>query len=219
MIFCCRKRGPKPPLYIVGDSIAAVHADGFWPRMGWGQALPMIPDFPYRLQNDAVLGASSQSYISDGYWKKVVSQLSPDSVVVISLGHNDQNLPVTSEADYKNAISTMVLEAREKHAAPVLMTSVNRCLWTGTTLNDSLAPFPGYMRDVASELGVLTIDMNSITYRIFQDLGEERTRKWFMLLSPGEYPNWPLGSSDETHLQEYGALSVAALFVSNFLSL
>ena len=45
------------------------------------------------------------------------------------------------------------------------------------------------------------------------------SRKWFMHLAPGEYPNFPDGKTDNTHLQYAGVVAFAELIAAGIAQL
>ena len=49
-------------------------------------------------------------------------------------------------------------------------------------------------------------------------LGQTETTKLFMDLAAGQFPNYPNGNTDNTHLQETGARKIGQLAMSNAYS-
>ena len=67
--------------------------------------------------------------------------------------------------------------------------------------------------NVAKELGVTFIDMNKITHDLVQGLGPVESKKLFMFVEPNQVPAFPKGREDNTHLNVYGARTIAGLAV------
>ncbi|MNC95448.1 Rhamnogalacturonan acetylesterase RhgT [compost metagenome] len=44
-----------------------------------------------------------------------------------------------------------------------------------------------------------------------KELGEENSKKLFLILEPGKYKNYPNGLDDNTHFSDYGAEIIAGL--------
>ncbi|MDP4188575.1 MAG: rhamnogalacturonan acetylesterase, partial [Bacteroidota bacterium] len=63
------------------------------------------------------------------------------------------------------------------------------------------------------------IDMEAKTRKLVTGLGPEKSKKIFLFTQPGEYPNRPNGVQDSTHLNEKGAMMVAALAVEGIKEL
>jgi len=77
----------KPTIYIIGDS--TVHNPGKGLK-GWGDAIGAYFD-PAKIavENDAIPGRSSRTYLSEGHWDKVLAKLKPGDFVFMQFGHND----------------------------------------------------------------------------------------------------------------------------------
>ena len=82
-------------------------------------------------------------------------------------------------------------------------------------LSDTHGAYPPAMRELAASLGAPLVDMTALTKAYFERIGPTETTKLFMGLAAGEYPNYPSGNTDNTHLQEKGARAVAQLFTSD----
>ena len=92
-----RKDG-QPTLWLVGDS--TVHNGGKG-QTGWGEPLiQMFDPAKVRVINRAIGGRSSRTYMTEGRWDKVVSELQQGDVVLIQFGHNDGG-PLVDPADSK----------------------------------------------------------------------------------------------------------------------
>ncbi len=119
-------------IFMIGDSTMANKPlkDENQER-GWGQMFPLMVQGPVRVENHAVNGRSSLSFINEGRWEKVLSRIKPGDYVIIEFGHNDEkaNSPerytVPGESFDEN-LRKFVVEAREKGANPILMNSIVR---------------------------------------------------------------------------------------------
>jgi lysophospholipase L1-like esterase len=80
---------PKlPTLFIVGDS--TVKSGGFRGMVGWGERIaPYFDSSKINVVNAAIGGRSTRTYLNEGRWDKVASQLKPGDFVIIQFGHND----------------------------------------------------------------------------------------------------------------------------------
>lgn len=97
---------------------------------GWGQMLPMYLTGPVKVDNHAVNGRSSKSFINEGRWDKVMEKLRPGDYVIIQFGHNDEKPKADRHTDpgstFDDNLRKFVNEARSKGATPILMNSIVR---------------------------------------------------------------------------------------------
>ena len=76
-----------PILYIVGDS--TVHNPSKTER-GWGDVISKYFDASkIHVENHALGGRSSRTFITQGWWDKVLKTAKPGDYVLIQMGHND----------------------------------------------------------------------------------------------------------------------------------
>jgi hypothetical protein len=71
------------------------------------------------------------------------------------------------------------------------------------------------MRQLAQAKHVALVDATALTKAYFQRIGQTATTALFMDLAPGQFPNYPNGNTDDTHLQEKGARAIAQLILSD----
>lgn len=119
-------------VFMIGDStMANKPLDKENQERGWGQMLPIYFEGPVKIDNHAVNGRSSKSFIDEGRWEKVREQIRPGDYVIIQFGHNDEKAKSpdrytvpgsTFDANLKKFVS----ETREKGGTPILMNSIVR---------------------------------------------------------------------------------------------
>lgn len=93
MVHCCSvtygaTRETAPTLFIAGDSTAArVPGPG---QQGWAEPVARYFDpSSVRVENRAIGGRSSRTFISAGDWDALLAELEAGDVVLIQFGHND----------------------------------------------------------------------------------------------------------------------------------
>ena len=79
-----------PTIHLVGDSTMADKPKLELPERGWGQLFRERVLPTARVENHAVNGRSTKSFIDEGRWQKVVDALKPGDWVIIQFGHNDE---------------------------------------------------------------------------------------------------------------------------------
>ncbi len=231
----------RTTIFIIGDSTAAKKdlSKGS-PERGWGMALQCYFDeaFIY-VDNHAVNGRSSLSFINEGRWQTVVDRIKPGDYVIIQFGHNDEKPKADRHTDpgstFDYNLARFVRETREKGGIPVLMNCVVRRNYTqklpkgddealrqttfkdapktieGDTLVDTHGLYRVAPRDVAHRMNCLFVDANKITHDLETSLGKEGSKRLHMWYKPGEHPALPQGRQDNTHYNIWGAHQVARL--------
>ncbi|HEX2145370.1 MAG TPA: pectinesterase family protein [Glycomyces sp.] len=202
-------------IFVAGDSTASTYPEFRSPRAGWGQALEVFTGRRVDVDNRAWSGASSKSHTDRGVLDAIAARIDPGDWLLISFGHNDQKLddpargtdPYTS---YQQYLRGYIDVARQRHANPVLVTSVERRRFKDGKPVETLGEYPEAMRALAEEEGVPLIDLHAASLELWQRLGEEKTQKYFLWLEAG-HENYPDGIEDNTHFQARGAIEVARL--------
>ena len=209
---------PAPTIFIAGDSTAANKSKPAHPERGWGQLLPEFVLPPAKVDNRALNGRSTKSFIDENRWSALLADLRPGDWVVIQFGHNDQKLDkpkvgAPARGAYRDNLLRFIREVREKIAHPVLATSVARRKWdkAGAKLVDTHGDYPVVVREVAAEEKVPLLELNRLTTRMEEEAGVEGSKKLHLWFAPGEHPAIPKGVQDDTHYSEPGARRVAAL--------
>ena len=128
----------KPVLWVVGDSTVSPFQDGyFMPRVGWGEGLKYFFDDSIKIENLAVSGTSSKSFMSRPEYQVFKNGISPGDHIIIGFGHNDEkrgDVTFTDPSgDYKkdgsfakSLFEGYIKPAAEKGAGVVLVTPIVR---------------------------------------------------------------------------------------------
>lgn len=241
-LMAAEERADSVTVFMIGDSTMANKPlkDENQER-GWGQMLPMMLQGNIRVDNHAVNGRSSRSFINEGRWDKVIEKIRPGDYLVIEFGHNDEKPGEKRHTDpgstFDDNLRMFAQKALEKGATPILMNSIVRRNFpanvtdkaedrddnpptaVGPTKNategDILVDTHGaYLispRTVAEELGVPFVDLNALTHSLVQNLGREKSKELFMWIPANTYKFCPDGKIDNTHLNVYGGKVVAAI--------
>jgi len=211
-------KGPVT-IFLAGDSTMAPKRPEKRPETGWGEFLAQHFDGRrVRVENHAMNGRSTRTFIGEGRWQAILDQLRPGDFVFIQFGHNDSSKEkvdrYTPPEDYRANLVRFVREVRAKKATPVLLTPVMRRRFDGGgAVQDSHGVYPGLVREVAAEQKVALIDMHRKSWRVLERLGAEESKGLFLQLAAGEHANYPQGVNDNTHFSPRGAEMMAALAV------
>ncbi len=225
-------------IFVIGDSTAAEknHPES-QPERGWGMVLQGCFDEKIIVDNHAVNGRSSKSFIDEGRWQKVLDKMQPGDYVFIQFGHNDEKpMPDRHTAPgstFDANLTKFVNETRAKGGIPVIFNSVvRRCYYSADlkndddeklrnkaydgeeqinsdTLIDTHGAYVVAPRNVAKALNAPFVDATKITHDIETNMGIVGSRKLHMWFLPGENPQVPKGKKDNTHYNVYGARVIA----------
>ena len=81
----------KPVFYIIGDSTVKNGSGNSTNLLqGWGSFIASYFDtIKISVQNDAIGGRSSRTFLTDGRWDKILATLQKGDYVIMQFGHND----------------------------------------------------------------------------------------------------------------------------------
>ncbi|SDS64634.1 rhamnogalacturonan acetylesterase [Gramella sp. MAR_2010_147] len=216
----------SPTLFLIGDSTMADKENPETnPQYGWGQLLPELMTTGIQIENHAVNGRSSRSFILEGRWEEVKSKLKPGDFVFIQFGHNDQKIADPKKftnpyTQYRANLERYVKETRQKNAHAVLLTSiVRRNFNEDGSLIDTHGEYPLVTRMVARDLEVPFVDMQLFTEQLEIAFGPEATKSLHLHIEPGENDYVPKGMEDNTHLSRKGAILVSTLALQELVRL
>lgn len=229
-------------IFVIGDSTAAEKSHPETnPERGWGMVLQGFFDDKILVDNHAVNGRSSKSFIDEGRWQKVLDKIQPGDYVFIQFGHNDEKPHADRHTEpgttFDANLKRFVAETREKGGMPVLFNPVvRRCYYVDSVVNDDdeklrKTVFEGeeklnsdtlvdthgayavVPRQVAQEMNVPFVDATKLTHDIETNMGIVGSRKLHVWYKPGEIASIPKGRMDNTHYNIYGARVVAGALV------
>lgn len=186
------------------------------PETGWGEKIGLFFNNNVEIHNLAKNGRSSKSFIKEERWKAIMDSVSPGDYVFIQFGHNDEfkskGERYSPPIQFKDNFRTFVIETRARKAIPVLLTPVMRRRFDSKgKFYDVHGIYPDLIRQVSREMNVDLIDLSKLSKDLLRKLGEEDSKKIFLILKPGESQNYPDGNDDNTHFNDYGAGVIAKL--------
>src|SRR3989440_4554621 len=212
-------------IFVVGDSTANNHANG---ALGWGD--PFIAYFDstkVNVLNRARAGRSSRTFITEGLWDKVLSELNRGDFVLIQFGHNDAgaindaarargSLPGIGEEteEIDNLLTKkhelvhtfgwymrkMIADTRAKGATPIVLSLTVRNIWKEGHVERGPGKFGQWAAEVAKFEHVTFIDVTTLIADRYEELGEEKVKELF--------------AADHTHTSPVGAELNASLVVA-----
>jgi len=195
----CQQAFAQSKLVLVGDSTVATYSTG--EKQGWGYALQSYFDSKkITVKNHAASGRSSKSFIKEGLWDKALKE--NPKFVFIQFGHNDSkddpNYRTNPNSDYKTYLRHYINDTEKKGGTPILVSPPERRRWSGSKISRSLDAYVKAMKQVASEEGVILLDLWSQSIKELEKLGESKAKKYY---------------TDTTHTNKEGAKWLAGLLV------
>ena len=207
----------KPTIFLIGDSTMANKPLEDNPERGWGQLFPNYITGDVEIQNHAVNGRSTKSFINEHRWDTVMIRLKAGDYVMIQFGHNDSkvedsNRSAPANTLYKANLERFVNDVRSKGATPVLITPVMRRKFEAAgKFVDQHGDYPGVVKEVAAAMNVALIDLHKSSEALIVKEGVEDSRRLFLNIPANHFKNYKGKEEDNTHFSEYGASSVASL--------
>ncbi len=217
----CQPKDESITLFLAGDSTVAnkPYKEGN-PEKGWGQVFPLYFNEGVKIENHAVNGRSTKSFMDEGKWDALMQSVSPGDYVFIEFGHNDsKNQDTTRYAAangaYSDHLRQFVEDVRRLQATPVLLTPIVRRKFDEQgRFYDTHGDYPEAVRKIARDMDVLLIDLHAATRVLVEQVGEETSKKLFLHIGVHEYAHLELPIEDDTHLSAYGAFKVADMVVA-----
>lgn len=216
-----RKPG-RPIVFTIGDSTVK-NKDNGDSQWGWGSVIAeQFDTTKVSVENHAMAGRSARTFLDEGRWDKVYNALQPGDYVIMQFGHNDGGDINTGKArgeihgngheskvffmeptkkykviyTYGWYIRKFINDAKEKGAIPIVLSHTPRNKWEKGKIESNANSFGLWARQAAQEAGAYFIDLNSITGKKLQALGEGNTAPYF--------------KGDHTHTSKTGARLNAA---------
>jgi lysophospholipase L1-like esterase len=203
-----------PTIYIAGDSTVVDQQKAPW--ASWGQMLPAFFTDKVSVANEAESGETIRSFVGEGRLAKIMSTIQPGDYLLLGFAHNDQKpgRGFVSIPEYKTLVRHYIELARSKGAHPVVFTAIERRVFNskGKIVN-TLAGYPAAIREVAREEHVPVIDLNKMSFPLFEAMGPKGTLKAFVHYPANTFPNQPKPLADNTHFTSYGAFELAKCVV------
>ena len=210
----------NPVLYIIGDSTVR-NGDGTGKSQQWGWGSFIAPYFDTTrmgVQNHAIGGRSSRTFITEGRWERITSKLKKGDIVIMQFGHNDGG-PLDDTARARGSIRGIgedsariynpirkmnetvysfggymrryIRETRAAGAIPIVCSPIPRNDWKNGKVVRSPQSYAGWAKSVAEAEGVAFIDLNDIIATKYEAMGPEAVKPFFPV--------------DHTHTDKAGA--------------
>ena len=207
-----------PKFLLAGDSTCTEYPASAAPQNGWGQNLAAALGGDVRVDNFAIGGESTKSFIDEGKWANLVADIVSGDIVLIQFGHNDEKDDEAHHTDpsttYKENLTKMINDTKAKGGTPVLLTSIcRRYFHSNGNPQRTHGDYPQAMRDLATATNTALIDTEEETYQWLLRLGPEGSEPYYVM------DKRDASAMDNTHLTVEGAQAVAAMIVQGLREL
>ncbi len=216
----CFAQPRVPVIWVVGDSTAnnlnhRGWADPFAGYFDAGKATVI---------NRARAGRSSRTFVTEGLWEKVQSELKAGDFVLIQFGHNDGGPPDKDRArgslpglgdeakeftlpDGKTEVvhtfgfymRKFIAESKAKGATPIVLGLTVRSIWKDGRVERGNGSYSRWSADIARAEGVPYVDVTNAIADRYDAMGEAKVK--------------PMFPEDHTHTSPEGADLSASLIV------
>ncbi|MCR5741131.1 MAG: rhamnogalacturonan acetylesterase [Gammaproteobacteria bacterium] len=205
-------------ILMMGDSTMKKNNFYSYPQFGWGQGLELFTKEDIAIYNYAENGRSTKSFIDEGRFDKLLSNLEKGDYVICSFGHNDEKIQdplryTDPFGTYQENLEYFRRKVTEKGGHIVFATSITRHKFIGSKCVNSHGDYPKAMLEYARKANVTCIDLNKLSIDYYNEVGEEASKKFHMIFKANKYPNYIDGKDDHSHLMIDGAILMARLFV------
>lgn len=215
-----------PRVFWAGDSTVAYNGAATYPQAGLGQGIRPFLREEIEIENHAVNGRSTKSFLDEGRLKPIYDHLSEGDFLWIQFGHNDEKQEdpsrfTTPYGAYQENLGQFILAARDKKARPLLITPLYRRRFREDgALDPSMhREYRLAMMQTARDLQVPCVDLCEASRSLLERTPPEESAHWFMNLEKGAFPNYPDGKQDNTHLQQQGAAVFGGLLAAGLRAL
>lgn len=203
-------------IFWAGDSTVQMNRIDTYPQSGIGQGFLLYVNDGVTVKNYAKNGRSTKSFLDEGRFIPIEEQIRPGDFLFLQFGHNDEKKDLARRADpfgaYQTNLLYMITQARNSGAYPVLITPLARRSFDADgKMMDTHAPYPQAMKELAERENVPCIDLDAISRKEIEQMGQEASRQFFMNFKAGIYPNYPTGKQDNTHQRYEGAVHWAGV--------
>lgn len=191
-------------IFIVGDSTVQNYQEKDSPQAGWGQYMETFFTSQVSIQNKAIGGRSSRSFIQEGRLSSIEEKIQEGDFLFIQFGHNDADDTKPERyvvvEQFAFWLSKYIQLAKGAKAIPILFSPVAIKKFNQEGICE--ISFPAYreeMEKISQKEKVLYIDLGKKTAMYFTQLGEKECEKLFM--------------KDAVHFRNEGAKVIANLVI------
>ena len=213
-----------PRIFIASDSTAQDYKPNKYPQSGWGTMLRCAVDPGIVIENRAIGGRSTKSFMAEGRLDAIARDIRAGDTLLIQFGHNDATIAkperYTPIPDYETNLKRFIAVATAAKANAVLLTPVTRRAFAAGHPTRSFPAYSDAAKRVAAETGTPIIDLAALSERWIEGVGEEASARYYLhYTGTAGAPGYPNGIDDDTHFSELGARRIADIVATSLSEL
>jgi lysophospholipase L1-like esterase len=201
-----------PTVFLIGDSTVKNSWDrGDMGEWGWGHPIAAYFDSTkINVENQALGGTSSRSYITAGEWGRVLPLVRKGDFVIMQFGHNDGAAGKSSlkgNGDETKEVSTAsgqpetqhtfgwyirkyISDTKTKDATPIVCSLIPRNLWQNGKVQRDTGSYCTWANEATEQSGADFIDLNRLIADRFDALGQDAVKALFPSVAEHTHTNW-----------------------------
>lgn len=227
-----RVQAKNPVVFVIGDSTVKYRSGkGEADRWGWGSFLEDFFDTScISVENCAVEGRSSRTYITEGLWNRLLPALREGDYLIIDFGHNDNNplntglcrgtIPGIGDESKKMVLERdgsweiihtygyymrmYIRQAKAKGVKVILLSHTPANQWENGRMKRCTQTYRKWTMELAQQENVYFVDLNELTAAKFDLIGESKAQSYY---------------KDMVHTTKEGAIMNAASVVEGIRDL
>lgn len=199
-----------PTIFIIGDSTvkngSGNGGGGLW---GWGDFIAKYFDpAKIKIENRARGGRSSRTFITEGLWEQVLSEMKPGDFVLMQFGHNDGGaINDTSRArgslkgvgeeieEIDNLMTKKhevvytfgwymrkyIADTKAKTATPIVFSPIPRNIFKAGRVARAAHDYGKWAASAAQTEGAAFVDLNELIAQRYEAIGPEKVKAFYFL--------------------------------------
>lgn len=203
-----RLNDKAPVVFLIGDStVKCGKGNGENNMWGWGSFFENYFNLSkITVENCALGGRSSRTYISEGLWSRVLPALKKGDYLLIDFGHNDggalntgrargslagsddKSQKVVMERDgrteevytFGKYIRTYIRQAKAKGVNVIVLSHTPGNRWDNGKVKRCDNTYGLWAKEVAAQERVTFVDLNAITADKLEKMGKEKSASYFV---------------------------------------
>ena len=211
---------PKCKIWLCGNS-TVTDQDGE-PYASWGQMFPFWFNEKVSVENLAMSGLRTTSFIQQNRLEKIKKELKKDDYVLVEFGHNDEKDRHPGSGAWYNFsmnLKTFIDELRPLGARIILVTPTERRNFQNGMAQPTHGDYPAAIRTIAERENVPLIDLTVATTTLFNAMGEEGSKHLLVHYPMGTFPGQDAELKDNTHANAFGAFEISKLVIEGMKKL